>query len=226
MRRKLLAGITTVVLVAGGSAIAVAATGAAPKHTTINAVTSTVVKINRYIQDGTRWQNDVYKVRSGGTITIVNLAASDGPHTFSVVRKSDLPRTVDQINNCSDLQHDWPRAWCQPAVAGAARVLFRRTRERQSYAAEHRRAGQLGLHRAGPACQGDPDGHREAGHDALFHVRDPSLDAGEDHRRPLTEVTRPAGAEGPACAGPFALPAADGEDRDAACSGGWDMTHP
>ena len=100
MRRKLLAGITTVVLVAGGSAIAVAATGAAPKHTTINAVTSTVVKINRYIQDGTRWQNDVYKVRSGGTITIVNLAASDGPHTFSVVRKSDLPRTVDQINNC------------------------------------------------------------------------------------------------------------------------------
>jgi len=101
MQRKLLAGITTVVLVAGGSAIAVGATGAAPKHTTINAVTSTVVKINRYIQDGTRWQNDVYKVRSGGTITIVNLAASDGPHTFSVVRMSDLPRTANQINNCS-----------------------------------------------------------------------------------------------------------------------------
>jgi hypothetical protein len=26
--------------------------------------------------------------------------ASDGPHTFSV-RKSDLPRTANQINNCS-----------------------------------------------------------------------------------------------------------------------------
>ncbi len=100
MRRKLLAGITTVGLVAGGSAVAAAATGAAPKHTTINAVTSTIVKINRYIQDGTRWQKDVYTVRSGGTITIANLAASDGPHTFSVVRRSDLPRTINQINNC------------------------------------------------------------------------------------------------------------------------------
>ncbi|MGA9856598.1 MAG: hypothetical protein WBQ18_01980 [Solirubrobacteraceae bacterium] len=81
--------------------MAVAATGAAPQHATINAVTSTKVKINRYIQDGTRWQNDVYRVRSGGSITIVNLAASDGPHTFSVVDKSQLPRTVRQMNNCA-----------------------------------------------------------------------------------------------------------------------------
>ena len=100
MQRKLLVGITTVGLVVGGSAVAVAANGAAPQHTAINAVTSVKVKINRYIQDGTRWQKDVYTVRSGGTITIVNLSASDGPHTFSVVRKSDLPRTISQINNC------------------------------------------------------------------------------------------------------------------------------
>ncbi len=76
------------------------AAGSAPKHTTINAVTSTKIKINRYIQDGTRWQKDVYDVKSGGTITIVNLAASDGPHTFSVVKKSDLPRTAKQIEAC------------------------------------------------------------------------------------------------------------------------------
>ena len=102
-QRKLLAGVATLGLVVGGSASALAA-GSSPKHTTINAVTSTKVKINRYIQDGTRWQKDVYDVRSGGTITIVNLAASDGPHTFSVVRKSDLPRTVNQINNCTICQ--------------------------------------------------------------------------------------------------------------------------
>jgi hypothetical protein len=100
VQHKLLAGITTVGLIAGGSAVAVAATAAAPKHTTINAVTSTKVKINRYIQDGTRWQHDVYRVRSGGTVTIVNLASSDGPHTFTVVKKSQLPRTVKQMNNC------------------------------------------------------------------------------------------------------------------------------
>jgi hypothetical protein len=100
MQRKLLVGITTMGLVAGGSAVAVAANGTAPKHATINAVTSSKVKVNRYIQDGTRWQDDVYTVQSGGTITVVNRAASDGPHTFSVVQKSDRPRTIKQINNC------------------------------------------------------------------------------------------------------------------------------
>jgi hypothetical protein len=99
LQRKLLAGVTTLGLVAGASAVAMAA-GSAPKHATINAVTSVKVKINRYIQDGTRWQKDVYDIKSGGTITVVNLAASDGPHTFSVVKKSDLPRTVKQISNC------------------------------------------------------------------------------------------------------------------------------
>jgi hypothetical protein len=99
LQRKLLAGVTTLGLVAGGSAVAVAA-GSAPRHTTINAVTSLKVKVNRYIQDGTRWQKDVYDVKSGGTITIVNLAASEGPHTFSVVKRSELPKTAKQINNC------------------------------------------------------------------------------------------------------------------------------
>src|SRR5689334_6449561 len=97
-RRLLVAG--TAFLVAGGCAGAALAAGAGPNHATINAVTSTKVVINRFIQDGTRWQQDVYDVKSGGTITVVNLAASDGPHTFSVVKKSDMPKTVSQINNC------------------------------------------------------------------------------------------------------------------------------
>ncbi len=99
VQRKLLAGVTALGLVGGGSAVAMAA-ASAPKHTTINAVTSIAVKINRYVQNQTRWQNDVYQVKSGGTITVVNLSASDGPHTFSVVKKTDLPKTAKQINNC------------------------------------------------------------------------------------------------------------------------------
>ncbi len=98
-KRKLLSVGATLVVVAGCAATAMAA-GSGPQHATINAVTSTKVVINRYVQDGTRWQKDVYSVRSGGTITVVNLAASDGPHTFSVVQKRALPRTVAQINNC------------------------------------------------------------------------------------------------------------------------------
>jgi hypothetical protein len=123
LQRKLLAGVATLGLVAGGSAVAMAA-ASAPKHTTINAVTSFKVKINRYVQDGTRWQKDVYDVKSGGTITVVNLAASDGPHTFSVVKKSDLPRTGKQINNCKICGTILQEHGFDPQSQGLPKFLF------------------------------------------------------------------------------------------------------
>lgn len=124
-QRKLIVGIAALGLVASGSAVAVAATDdLAPKHTTINAVTSIKIKINRYIQDGTRWQHDVYTVRSHGTITIVNLAASDGPHTFSVVRKSDLPQTVRQLNNCRICQTIAKEHGANPHSQAPPKFLF------------------------------------------------------------------------------------------------------
>jgi plastocyanin len=58
------------------------------------------IKPNRYIQDNLRWNKDVYRVKSGGTITVVNTQASEGPHTFTVVKKSELPRTGKQLVNC------------------------------------------------------------------------------------------------------------------------------
>lgn len=103
LQRKLLVGVVALGVIGGGGAVAMAA-AKAPKHTSIDAVTSTKVKINRYVQDGTRWQKDVYNVKSGGTITITNLSASQGPHTFSVVKKSDLPKTAGEINNCKICQ--------------------------------------------------------------------------------------------------------------------------
>jgi hypothetical protein len=69
--------------------------------TTIKAVTSLPkMKINRFIQDGLRWDKDVYRVKSGGTLHIVNDAADEGPHTFTVVRESDAPKTGLQVVQC------------------------------------------------------------------------------------------------------------------------------
>jgi hypothetical protein len=69
--------------------------------TTIKAVTSTPkMLVNRYIQDNLRWNKDVYKVASGGTIHIVNDAADEGPHTFTVVLKKDAPKTGLATVNC------------------------------------------------------------------------------------------------------------------------------
>jgi hypothetical protein len=85
------------VLVAG----AAASGGKRAAVTTVKAVSSPpAVKINRYIQDNLRWNRDVYKVASGGTIHVVNLAADEGPHTFTIVKKSDAPKTGRQIANC------------------------------------------------------------------------------------------------------------------------------
>jgi hypothetical protein len=60
-------------------------------------------KVNRFVKDSLRWQKDVYQVKSGGTLHIVN-KAQDGPHTFSIVKKGDLPRTTKQMNECSICQ--------------------------------------------------------------------------------------------------------------------------
>ena len=104
--RKVLAGVALCLAVGvGASGVAVAAnTAAVPKKVTIKAVQKNKVVPNRYFQDGLRWNQDVYKVKSGGTITVVNDAASEGPHTFTVVKEKDLPKTERAMNRCAICQ--------------------------------------------------------------------------------------------------------------------------
>ena len=94
-------------VVAAGAAAAVAAAGALAGNghrssvTTVKAVNKLpAVVINRYIQDNLRWDKDVYTVPSGGTLHVVNLAADEGPHTFTIVLKKDAPRNGLQAVNC------------------------------------------------------------------------------------------------------------------------------
>ena len=100
--RKVLAGVALCLAVGvGASGVAVAAnTAAVPKKVTIKAVQKNKVVPNRYFLDGLRWNQDVYKVKSGGTITVVNTQANEGPHTFSVVKEKDMPRTGKAVENC------------------------------------------------------------------------------------------------------------------------------
>ena len=100
-KRRLIAGAVTLGFALSATGVAVAAKGhAAPAKATIKVSQKLKMKPNRWIQDGLRWDKDVYHVRSGGTLHIVNTVATEGPHTFSVVKKSQLPRTVAQVNNC------------------------------------------------------------------------------------------------------------------------------
>jgi hypothetical protein len=96
-------GGVALLAVAGATATGVAnAERKAPKAvTTIKAVAPTPkFQINRYVQTTLRWDKDSYSVPSGGTLHIVNLAADEGPHTFTVVAQKDLPRTLQKLLQC------------------------------------------------------------------------------------------------------------------------------
>src|SRR3954452_8677014 len=93
--RKLLAlpvAVVAIAAVAVGSAVA--ASGSAPKVDKIKIVSSTKVKPGFYIQDGLRFTPYESSVKSGGTISVTGGkgAFSEGPDSFSLVKKSELPK--------------------------------------------------------------------------------------------------------------------------------------
>ena len=99
--RKLAAALGGLCLAVGVAGVASAAnTATVSNKATIKAVQTLKMVPNRYIQDGLRWDKDVYQIKSGGTLTVVNNAADEGPHTLTVVKKTDLPKTAAQAFNC------------------------------------------------------------------------------------------------------------------------------
>jgi hypothetical protein len=87
-------------MVVAGAALAGAHHKAA-NVTTIKAVSPPAkFQLNRFVEDTLRWDKDVYTVPSGGTLHIVNQAADEGPHTFTVVAKADEPKTIAQLFQC------------------------------------------------------------------------------------------------------------------------------
>jgi hypothetical protein len=79
-------------LVFAGSALA------APKANTITAVGGMKVKPNVYIQDDQRWDADVYKIKSGATVTLRDKSKEGQPHTLSLIDKT--PKTIGEIMGC------------------------------------------------------------------------------------------------------------------------------
>ena len=98
--RTFIVGLVVLALGIAGTGAAIASGASAPKKANIKAVQTLKLKVNRYIQDGLRWDKDKYTVASGGTLHIVNNAADEGPHTLTVVKEKDLPKTVAKVLNC------------------------------------------------------------------------------------------------------------------------------
>lgn len=95
--RRLAAGAAGMaIVVAGGGLAAVGASGQAPDTAVVKQKFSLEMKPNRYIKDTMRFDKDVYTVKSGGTLKLVLNKPQEGPHTISLVKRSDLPKTAQE----------------------------------------------------------------------------------------------------------------------------------
>jgi len=70
----------------------------APRQATLTSVGGPEFKANRYVADTMRFGKDRVTIRSGGTLTLRN--RTQAPHTLSLVKRGDLPRTFGQMEKC------------------------------------------------------------------------------------------------------------------------------
>lgn len=73
----------------------------APSKATVNIRGGTSFRPNEYIKDAVHFAPATTAIQSGGTITVSNLGSDREGHSLSLVKKSDVPRTLDQVNNCA-----------------------------------------------------------------------------------------------------------------------------
>jgi plastocyanin len=100
-RRAILAvALGAVLLSVAGSAVAAGGKGPAKAKVLIEGAES--IKPNAYYKNTFRFEAGTVTIRSGGTVTLTN-KTTDG-HTLSIVKKSQLPRTLKQLEACSVCQ--------------------------------------------------------------------------------------------------------------------------
>jgi hypothetical protein len=88
-----------VALVATVGVAAVAIGQAAPSTATETAKAGAEVKVNEYVKDTSHWVTPDLTIASGGTLTI-KTAGDPAPHSFSVVKSSQVPKTPSAIFQC------------------------------------------------------------------------------------------------------------------------------
>jgi plastocyanin len=87
----------------GAVAVAAVSLGASVRSSaTLTATTGSRYVINKYAQNTSHFAPGAVTIRSGGTLTVKSQAGS--PHTFSIVKATDLPRTTKQIEQCKVCQ--------------------------------------------------------------------------------------------------------------------------
>jgi plastocyanin len=99
MKRRKHAGAGLAAVVAMLALVAVPALAAtAPKHVTETTIGGEKFIPNRLIADTMHFKLGTIRIQSGGTLTFVD--KTKDAHTFSVVKKGQVPRTARAVDNC------------------------------------------------------------------------------------------------------------------------------
>jgi plastocyanin len=80
------------------AAIAVPALAAAPRNTTVKAIGKVTMTPNRGITDSMHFNRDLVTIQTGGRLTLVD--ESKEPHSFSAVKRGQVPRTLRGVDAC------------------------------------------------------------------------------------------------------------------------------
>jgi plastocyanin len=80
------------------AAVAVPALAAAPRNTTVKTIGKATMVPNRSITDGMHFNRDLVTIQTGGKITLVD--ETKAPHSFSVVKRGQVPRTLRAVDAC------------------------------------------------------------------------------------------------------------------------------
>jgi hypothetical protein len=70
----------------------------APNRTVLKAIGKVTFKANRYVKDSLHFNRDIVTIRKGGTLVLSDRTRQ--PHSFSLVKKGQLPATLRQMENC------------------------------------------------------------------------------------------------------------------------------
>jgi plastocyanin len=91
-------GVAAVALILAAAVAVPAFAGSLPSQVTQKIINRTKFVPNRYIQEGLRFKLDRINIRKGGTVTLVDTSKEE--HTFSLVKKSQVPGTIRQLEAC------------------------------------------------------------------------------------------------------------------------------
>jgi plastocyanin len=97
-RALVIAALAAALLALAGSALGAGGGGKGPVKAKVVIKGGESFKVNAYVKDSVHFVGGTVTVRSGGTVTVTN--TTEDAHTLSIVKQSQLARSLKQIENC------------------------------------------------------------------------------------------------------------------------------